>query len=570
MNIPIANAPKTEKIISYLGKSRSFSQQSADTPAQTLLLDDLQNIVSKGYTNCSRRTYFLRLDSEVAANDRGLAALNERGLIPSSLQNIPLQLQKLTELVKNECPNTFIDIGFTYSGLEKLKIRAELLEVFRRKSPAFHDNAFSRAQRHLGDTGMSAPQYWKPQYQDQMPDGGFHIVLIAHFPYVLNSKNIPEENSVSIQTFESAMLQSLLNLTQPASLTSPLSGSWIEVSVPLEKPGTEHFGYKDGITAPVYSKNAPSHDDNGFRAVHALGEILLGHPRNDGDNLYGYLGLTRVQDANIGLQIMPFGEGEKKFFKNSSFGVLRKMEQLLDKFDQWVDIQASSHFAQDVALGLIGTSTDAYYHSKKWIRSKIMGRTPEGMMLTPTTNIQDIRDSSVEEAINANPVKLGGEGGFRRLSTHGKASPDNDSNGFGCPFSSHIRRMNPRDDPVTPFIHRPVIRRGMPYTEGESKGLSGLFICADIVEQFEHLVGKWANDRVLGIPDDSTCKDPIIGNHEPQNNMLYLHPHPVADTKRNKVSFDEPFVITRGCAYIWFPSISALKNLSTYINPLAR
>jgi hypothetical protein len=159
MNIPIAKASKTGKTISFLGANRSFSQQPAITSA--LKLDDLQNIVRQGYINCSRRTYFLRLDSEQTGNDKGLAALKERGLIPSSLQNIPLQLQKLTETVEKGCPNTFVDIGFTYAGLEKLKIRSELLEVFRRKSPAFHGNAFSRAQRHLGDTGLSAPQYWQ-------------------------------------------------------------------------------------------------------------------------------------------------------------------------------------------------------------------------------------------------------------------------------------------------------------------------------------------------------------------------------------------------------------------------
>jgi deferrochelatase/peroxidase EfeB len=555
MNIPIAKASKTGKTISFLGANRSFSQQPAITSA--LKLDDLQNIVRQGYINCSRRTYFLRLDSEQTGNDKGLAALKERGLIPSSLQNIPLQLQKLTETVEKGCPNTFVDIGFTYAGLEKLKIRSELLEVFRRKSPAFHGNAFSRAQRHLGDTGLSAPQYWQPHYQDQVTGGGFHIVLIAHFPYVANSKNIPEENSACIQVFESTLLQVLLNLDVPANLTSPLSGSWIEVSVPLEKPSTEHFGYRDGITFPKYSEHAPSRDEKGYRELHALGEILLGQPRNDGDNLYADLGLTHKKNANIGLQKTPFEEEYKKFFKNSSFGVLRKMEQRVEYFHQWVEKQAVDNFNTDKAMRLVETSGDPYYLSKKWIRAKLIGRTPEGDLLTPNMTMKDLQNVKVV----AKPLK---EKGFHVTNDGGKPLDGDDSEGSACPFSSHIRRMNPRDDSVTPFIHRPVLRRGMPYTEGGEKGMSGLFICADIAEQFEHLLGVWANHKVLGIPDESTCKDPIIGNHEPQSNVLYLHSRPDHASKKNKVSFYEPFVITRGCAYVWFPTQSTLETLGSY------
>jgi deferrochelatase/peroxidase EfeB len=560
MNIPFLHVPKKGSTISYLGASRSFSQPPAITPA--LILKDLQNIVSNGYINCSRRTYFLRLDSEQTASDKGLGALKERGLIPSSLQNIPLQLQKLTEAVKKGCPNTFVDIGFTYAGLEKLKIRTELLEVFRRKSPAFHDNAFSRAQRHLGDTGLSAPQYWQPHYQDQVPGGGFHILLIAHFPYVLNSKKIPEENSTCIQIFEFAMLEILLNLNNLANLTSPLSGSWIEVSVPLEKPGTEHFGYRDGITFPMYSEHAPSRDEKGYRALHALGEILLGQPRNDGDNLYSDLGLTHKKNTNIGLQKTPIEEEAKKFFKNSSFGVLRKMEQRVEYFNQWVDKQAVANFNTDKVMGLVATPGDDYYVSKKWIRAKLLGRTPEGDLLTPNMTMKDLQNVKVV----AKPLE---EKGFHVTDKNGKPLATDDSEGRACPFSSHIRRMNPRDDAVTPFIHRPVLRRGMPYTEGDEKGMSGLFLCADIAEQFEHLVGTWANHKVLGIPDESTCKDPIIGNHEPQSNVLYLHSHPDHASKKNKVSFDQPFVITRGCAYVWFPTYSTLATLGSYTELVA-
>jgi hypothetical protein len=156
--------------------------------------------------------------------------------------------------------------------------------------------------------------------------------------------------------------------------------------------------------------------------------------------------------------------------------------------------------------------------------------------------------------------------GFKRRDEQGEPTPGDDAEGLGCPFSSHIRRMNPRDDPVSPFIHRPLLRRGMSYTQGQSKGLMGLFFCADLVEQFEHLVGVWAQGRLIGTPDESNCRDPLIGNHEPQGNRFVLPSHDAQPPRNIVLKFDVPFVRTRGCMYLWFPSLSTLGNFVTYLD----
>jgi deferrochelatase/peroxidase EfeB len=552
----------------YIGSGRSFS-------GGNLAVDSIQNIVRSGYKQCSRRVYFLRFaDSQLDAVER-LKLFLDHGNVQLPRGNEPGILDNLNGLIKQleeEQSCIAIDLGFTFAGLQKLKVKIELLETFRRKSPAFYDNAFSRAQKHLGDTGLSSPELWALRYNDQAPYGGFHMALIAHFPYI-SGATPPLENSNCILNFEIRLAQSLLVLPATDSLISPLKGDWVEISVPLTEPEKEHFGYRDGITAPIYSSNAPRRDDEGYRAIHALGEILLGHPRNDGDNLYAELGLTRKKNTKINLQQIPVEEKMKDFFKNSSFGVLRMMEQRVELFEKWVDKQAKSNFLQDAALALAvakpTSPRDPYYISKKWIRSKLMGRTPEGVMLTSKMKITDMQDALLIQKTGHHYKMPGAQAQFHVRDIDGRPTDGDDSQGQGCPFSSHIRRMNPRDDPVTPFIHRPLIRRGMPYTQGNEKGMSGLFICADLVDQFEHLAGAWANHQVLGVPDDSTCRDPIIGNHEPQNNEFYLNSRHNGDEK-NKLCFTEPFVITKGCAYIWFPSKPTLLSFKDFTNPFAK
>jgi deferrochelatase/peroxidase EfeB len=561
-----------------LGSGRSFIGAEPDVV-------DVQNIVKTGYTKSSRRVYLMRVSKAPIDISQRLQSFTDHGLVPLPTYPERVIVDRFTDLIKelsNQKSCIALDIGFTFSGLKALKVRTELLEVFRRKSPAFYDNAFSRAKKHLGDTGLSSPELWARHYKDQVPEGGFHVALIAHFPYDA-SENPPQEDSKYILEFENLLAKKLLVLPTDKVLEKPLSGDWIEVSVPLAQPDKEHFGYRDGITAPVYLKSAfeskrtpesnraPKRDDKGYRAIHALGEILLGHARNDGDNLYAELGLTRKRNTKIQLQKFPVEDEKKQFFNNSSFGVLRKMEQRVEVFEKWLDSQVKSSFLQDAALAAAKdpNPSDPYYISKKWIRSKLMGRTPEGVLLTPKMAVKDLPDALVLQKMAAKIYQPGKETRFHDRDEYGAPIANDDSEGRGCPFSSHIRRMNPRDDPVTPFIHRPVIRRGMPYTQGDAKGLMGLFICADLVDQFEHLVGAWGNGRVLGIPDDSSCRDPIIGNHEPQNNVLYLNSQENGGAF-NTVKFDEPFVVTKGCAYIWFPSTTALAKFKSFIHPFAK
>jgi Dyp-type peroxidase family len=121
-----------------------------------------------------------------------------------------------------------------------------------------------------------------------------------------------------------------------------------------------------------------------------------------------------------------------------------------------------------------------------------------------------------------------------------------DPAGERCPFDSHMRRTNPRGESErvagADGHQRRIIRRGMPYgppynrdnpEDNIERGLLGLFICASLEDQFEFLMANWINGSGFRpeIPHGST--DPMFR-----------------------------FVTTRGGAYCFLPSLTALKHIA--------
>jgi deferrochelatase/peroxidase EfeB len=597
----------------YLGQKKVFLNDEGT---------EVQGLIQQGYKRCSRRVYFIRLmpkqptTSSARPQKTGkeqsehFIQTGEIDLQQTSAKNLLVNLNTLREYVKTTWPDkgmasptggfVRMDVGLSYSGLEKLGIHTDLLDTFRKKSPAFYDNALMRAQKELGDTGYSDPQQWEKIYRRE-GGKGFDIALFVHWAAdvcesVCNEKadtpsstfnfcNDPLVNQKLLLCFENQMLWHLFcpKVNQQASICfggqsqAMTAKDWIEDAQPKDFEGGIYFGYKDGLTSPLYEQDGHLKKVYGDRKTHALGEILLGHPRNDGENLYADLRLTHKASPYTAPSYVPREDSLKTFFKNSSFGVMRRMQQREKAFDEWLEKQARQMVSGDQDWGVTPQQAGTYELTKDWIKAKILGRTAsKGILLTPAVTAKNLR--SVEEAQTGKP-DTSQEPGFH---DHANADPQ----GEACPFASHIRRMNPRDDAVTPFIHRPILRRGMPYAknsplndEEHEHGLSGLFFCADIVEQFEHLVGKWANYRVLGRNDASTVKDPLIGNHDAKSQTagrsqpsksgdeFFLNSKADRGSKNLLSGFDRPFVVTRGCAYLWFPSTLTLTNLQQYIKP---
>ena len=272
---------------------------------------------------------------------------------------------------------------------------------------------------------------------------------------------------------------------------------------------TVHFGYRDGLSNP----RLQGLHGNG---AHAVGELLLGYDNDDAYNPW------RLADQ-------PLAAG---FFRNASFGAFRKVAQHEPAFRDYLARTA-------IALG----------RDRAWVMAKLCGRWPDGRLLLP---------DGVAEPAAAALANKAQDFDF-----------SHDPAGLGCPFGAHIRRMNPRNDPLAQRRQRPLMRRGMPYgpawdgtpaSAGIPRGLLGLFFCASLEDQFEHLLGEWANKTPMGPDALGRAKDPLIGQHD--DPAATLHLPGAAPAAGQHLGGLTPFVSTRGTAYLLYLAQPALQALA--------
>ena len=120
------------------------------------------------------------------------------------------------------------------------------------------------------------------------------------------------------------------------------------------------------------------------------------------------------------------------------------------------------------------------------------------------------------------------------------ADGSGDAKGLRCPVGAHMRRINPRGQPVTGQgqpggsnnTHR-LIRRGMPYGpvydpaqpyDGIERGLLGYFINSNIENQYEFVLSEWVNDSAFAgaVRLNPKSKDPMIGTHNPAESIFVI------------------------------------------------
>jgi Dyp-type peroxidase family len=275
--------------------------------------------------------------------------------------------------------------------------------------------------------------------------------------------------------------------------------------------GRNPFGFKDGLHNPqVEGSRAPDHPGFG-RAIKA-GEFILGYPDELGETA-------------------PTPEPEV-LRRNGTFLAFRKFHMRVAAFRKYLREQASSPEEEEL------------------IAAKMVGRWRSGAPLVLAPDHDD--------------PTLGAD-----ADRNNKFSYADDMQGLKCPFSSHIRRVNPRDalknDLVATHLHQ-FLRRGTNYgpplpedvleDDGAERGGVFLLIGAHLKRQFEFVQSQWITDG--NFISHGTEQDPILGNGDGEG--IYTIPkRPI----RRRLQGLPQFVVVRGGEYCFMPGLRTLRWLAT-------
>ncbi|WP_338845029.1 peroxidase [Massilia sp. W12] len=437
-------------------------------------------------------------------------------------------------------PDSTLNISFTYAGLKALGIPRASLAGF----PADFVMGMRARREILGDDGPSHPDHWDPVWKQPV-----HVLVSI--------------NALSTEAREQryqAVLGMLANSEDgvvlleghrgPGGALLPYQDGHVvfENGQPTSK---EHFGYTDGIGEPIFEglpdmaervwgrgKQVYDSDGNVNWLPLETGEFLLGHY----DEAHEY----------------PPAPMPNLLSRNGTYTVYRKLHENVGSFNKYLEEQGAK-----------------YPGGKELLAAKFVGRWRDnGAPLT------DAPDAAAKQAWDQKYAAASPQEQDRMLAG---VVFDDDQSGAKCPFSAHIRRINPRaalefgtknafDTPGALANRRRILRRGLPY--GESKpgqfsddgehGIVIMMLGASIERQFEFVQQQWinyGNDFRAG-----NDKEILLGNHGgphgacPSRAVLPVDPN----------SQDAPFflcniprlVTTRGGDYFFTPSMTALRMIA--------
>jgi Dyp-type peroxidase family len=457
--------------------------------------------------------------------------------------------------------STFMNIGFSYPGLQKLTPDAD----------QFTDESFKAGLHNrsaaLGDplnpAALGHPNNWVIGGAHNVPDV---IVLIA-------SDDQPR--------LDAEVKWLLANLPEGAfKLLYKQRGA----TLPGALAGHEHFGFKDGVSQPgirgrlsdrpedfLTLREKPEENPNqgkpGQDLLHA-GEFIFGYPTQIGEP-------DRDTNGNEidGLNLKPgaIATAGPTWANNGSYLVFRRLQQDVPGFHKFLKTAAAAIAAQN--------SSFANMTPEKF-GAKLVGRWASGAPILKSPD-QDNPDLATDVDFE-----------FEQL----------DKQGFVCPFAGHIRKAYPRDternfgvNESATQTHR-LLRRGAPYgkpasasggcpmrklsswsglqslvtqlvdtliakvyPEQNDRGLLFLAYQTSIERQFEFVSGAWVNNP--NFSDPNAGHDAILGqNNEDESRERFINlQSPNGETK---VPLMTDWVTPTGGGYFFTPSISALKYLA--------
>ncbi len=407
----------------------------------------------------------------------------------------------ITRAVWKARPDVCFNIGITFAGLRALGTPANHLESFPRE---FSDGMAKRAMK-LGDVGESAPQNWPAPF-----DRPERLHLVASV-YANEERKFDEIEAQLAKVFTVLGVRNGRNLADRKVF----------------------FGYVDGISQPrfrhVFDRDMIGVDE----PEDPIGTVLLGYP-------------THLEGLRFNIP-SPDALG-----RNGSFNAFRVLRQDAAGFEAYLDKAADmliKHPKVDLLLEpgaetRVGGGMGRRDALREVVAAQFCGRWRNGTPyeLSPNTD-------APSEAVSLTNYD------YTRASR--------------CPAASHMRRANPRGGPIVQRVAnytRRLVRRGMSYgpefdpanPDTAERGLLGNFIGANYGAQFEAVVCDWLN---LGLqdPEITGTNDPMLGANVPETSAFDLT---LSDGGHIALRGFPRFVTTRGGAYTFLPSLTAIRYLS--------
>ena len=279
-----------------------------------------------------------------------------------------------------------------------------------------------------------------------------------------------------------------------------------------------HFGYTDGISTPTIRGGPEYYNRDRQRPCEPWLFVL----REDAENY------EVPEPHELGL--------------NGSFAVFKKVETDVVGFEDF--LQSNSDKIDPEVLA-----------------AKMCGRWRNGVPLALSPDTDSPPAGLLPEELND----------FEYVEADGSGDPK----GIRCPVGAHIRRVNPRGQPVagqglpggSNNSHR-LIRRALPYGptydrtkpyDGVERGILFHFVNSSIENQYEFVLRQWVNDGEFagGVRLHPKSKDPLSGTQDPDESLFVM---PQANGQPPiEVTGLLSFVTTKAAAYVFLPSITGIK-----------
>jgi Dyp-type peroxidase family len=453
-----------------------------------------------------------------------------------------------TGAVSVQRPEATLNLAFTFRGLLALETP---IRTLRGMPDEFIDGMAARAHVLGDDFPPDSPTRWDEVWRPGVPGREPHLLVLLNAQADAQGQALPALDRLTavIKDTAASLDGQVVLLRGHGSDAADAQ----ELSARFEPDGaggwrptpTEHFGYTDAISDPVFHGQLPEGgayeraegggklDRRGRWTPLATGEFLLGYPD---------------EAQEIAGAAMPLS-----FSRNGTFFAYRKLHQNVAAFEAALEAAAVGFAA---AAGI-----DDLADAKLLLKAKIAGRWPDGAPVESAPTLAEWRRSSARfssDRLALNSFTYGGD-------------PD----GARCPMTAHIRRMNPRDalDPLGPTKpggaagsalnnRRRILRRGLPYgavtagTAADERGIVLLAVCASLFRQFEFVQQQWVNYGLDFNAGNQT--DPLVGNHGPGAAFVV----PSGPGGQPYILSNLPqFVEVRGGDYFFAPSLTALRMI---------